>query len=165
MSDDTRDEPTGNTLLRSLTAMVEVFGEYAEDFEPDSEGLAVLEDARAAIAEGEAALAAGLKLDVIPTANGGYDIEAMVKAELETHGYVATLWHVTDVQEVRPDLTDAQAMETLRYAEHNHNAELGINWDILRIHADDLYPEPAGLGEPDEDAPELAPAQPEMDAP
>jgi hypothetical protein len=49
-------------------------------------------------------------------------------------------WHIDDVKEVRPHLTDAQAREVLEQAKHRHDADIGINWDVLAIHADDLFP-------------------------
>ena len=53
-----------------------------------------------------------------------------------------SVWNIEDIQQVRPDLNDEQAWEVLQLAERRHDAEHGINWDILSIHADDLYPEP-----------------------
>ena len=50
-------------------------------------------------------------------------------------------WHIMDVQNIRPDLTNEQASEVLALADRRHDAEVGINWDVLRIHADTLYPE------------------------
>ncbi len=50
-------------------------------------------------------------------------------------------WHIDDVQEIRPDLTDAQAREVLDQAERRHDASIGITWDVLAIHADDLFPQ------------------------
>jgi hypothetical protein len=49
-------------------------------------------------------------------------------------------WHIDDVLAVRPNLTDAQAREVLAQAKHRHDASIGINWDVLAIHADDLFP-------------------------
>ena len=60
---------------------------------------------------------------------------------LETHGYIATLWHIDDVQEVRPDLTPEQCIEVLKECERQHDATIGINWDVLIFHADELFPQ------------------------
>ena len=49
-------------------------------------------------------------------------------------------WHIDDVKEVRPDLTDAQAREVLQEAKRRHDATIGIDWDVLAFHADDLFP-------------------------
>jgi hypothetical protein len=49
-------------------------------------------------------------------------------------------WHIDDVKAVRPHLTDAQAREVLEHAKDKHDADIGISWDVLGIHADDLFP-------------------------
>ena len=54
--------------------------------------------------------------------------------------YVLFEWHCADVQTVRPDLTDEQALDVLLTAKHYHDANVGINWDVLKIWADELYP-------------------------
>jgi len=46
-------------------------------------------------------------------------------------------WHVEDVLEGCPDLDPKQAREVLRIAKKYHNAEVGINWDVLKQIADD----------------------------
>jgi hypothetical protein len=48
-------------------------------------------------------------------------------------------WHITDVQEVRPDLTDDQAREVLWHAKRYHDANEGINWAVLEAHADFIF--------------------------
>ena len=45
------------------------------------------------------------------------------------------------VQEVRPDLTKSQCIEVLNQCQNRHDAEIGINLEVIRIHADDLFPE------------------------
>jgi hypothetical protein len=55
---------------------------------------------------------------------------------------IASLWWVDDVYGLTDDehyecgtprdITLEQARDTLRLAERNHNAEIGINWDSLR---------------------------------
>ncbi len=53
---------------------------------------------------------------------------------------IAIVWHIDDVKEVRPDLTDEQCRAVLRQADERHDATIGINWEVLEIHADDLFP-------------------------
>jgi len=53
---------------------------------------------------------------------------------------IAIIWSVEDVLEVRPDLTEDQAYEVLQIAEHRHDANIGINWEVLAIHADWQFP-------------------------
>lgn len=50
-------------------------------------------------------------------------------------------WAIEDVQSVREDLTDEQAYEVLIECENNHDAELGMNWDAIRVVADNMFPE------------------------
>lgn len=54
---------------------------------------------------------------------------------------VAILWGIEDVQSVRPDLTDEEALDVLQTARRKHDANEGINWDVLRIHASYAYAE------------------------
>jgi hypothetical protein len=49
-------------------------------------------------------------------------------------------WSFEDVLSIRDDLTKDQACEVLAEADHRHDAEIGINWFVLEIHADHLYP-------------------------
>ena len=54
---------------------------------------------------------------------------------------IAIVWSVEDVLVVRPDLDEDQAYEVLVAAKNNHDANIGINWDVLGHHADWLFPE------------------------
>ena len=60
---------------------------------------------------------------------------------LEAHGYIGNLWHIDDVKVVRPDLTTDQCLQVLKQCESHHDACIGINWDVLTFHADELFPE------------------------
>lgn len=42
------------------------------------------------------------------------------------------VWSVEDVQGVAPGLTEAQAIEVLQTVKRRHDAEIGVNWDVLR---------------------------------
>src|SRR6266516_1163426 len=44
---------------------------------------------------------------------------------------IAIVWHIEDVQNIRPDLTDKQAGDVLVYSQKNHDATVGINWNSL----------------------------------
>lgn len=55
---------------------------------------------------------------------------------------IAIFWDCADVQSLRPDLNDDQAYEVLLAAKKHHDASEGINWDVLSLHADNLFPEP-----------------------
>lgn len=53
---------------------------------------------------------------------------------------IAIIWHIDDVREVRPDLTDEQARDVFYSVQENHDATIGVNWDVLSFWADHLYP-------------------------
>ena len=40
-------------------------------------------------------------------------------------------WHVDDVLSVDDTLTEAEARQVLYLLKHNHNAAIGINWDVI----------------------------------
>ena len=54
---------------------------------------------------------------------------------------IAIIWSVEDVQSVRMDLSDEQAMVVLREVKRTHDANIGVHWDTLRFWADELYPD------------------------
>lgn len=53
---------------------------------------------------------------------------------------IAIIWHIEDVQNVRPDLTNHQAGKVLKHLKDNHDASVGIHWEVIEIVADILYP-------------------------
>ena len=53
---------------------------------------------------------------------------------------IAIIWDIEDVQDIRPDLSDTQAMEVLLEVEHRHDSSIGISWDTLDIWAQELFP-------------------------
>ena len=54
---------------------------------------------------------------------------------------IAVVWHVDDVLRVRPDLSREQAWIVLRHAHYRHDADIGINWEVLATHAESLFAE------------------------
>lgn len=52
---------------------------------------------------------------------------------------IAIIWRVEDVQAVRPDLTDEQAMAVLLNVKKNHDANDGVTWETLEAAADFLF--------------------------
>ena len=58
----------------------------------------------------------------------------------DTQDCIAILWHIDDVREVRPDLNDTQCREVLRRCERHHDAEIGINWEVIRTVAEECFP-------------------------
>jgi hypothetical protein len=52
---------------------------------------------------------------------------------------VANYWPTEDVQAIAPGLSDEQAAAVLLLAcVHRLDAEVGVNWDVLREHAYDV---------------------------
>lgn len=60
---------------------------------------------------------------------------------LAAQGFVASLWGVDDVREVAngKELTDEQCMEVLDTVMSNHDASIGINWDVIGYHYNDIF--------------------------
>ncbi|NJM68690.1 MAG: hypothetical protein HC851_25025 [Acaryochloris sp. RU_4_1] len=44
---------------------------------------------------------------------------------------IADIWHIMDVKERSPSLTDDQARAVLARVMDTHDANYGINWEIL----------------------------------
>lgn len=65
----------------------------------------------------------------------------MVQENLSLVKEIAIYWHIEDIQERRPDLTDEQASAVLQRLKKNHDANIGINWEVIDIVADILFPE------------------------
>jgi hypothetical protein len=47
-------------------------------------------------------------------------------------------WEVDDVLELDDELTEAQCEKVLRMAEKKHDANVGINWDVLQYWIDEI---------------------------
>ena len=58
---------------------------------------------------------------------------------LRSRRQIAVIWSVDDVLEIRPDLTEDEAWEVLQAVEDDHDANLGICWDVLEYHATCLF--------------------------
>lgn len=54
---------------------------------------------------------------------------------------VVDVWHVDDVFNQRPDLTEDQACEVLASIAHNFDANIGINWYVIDSAAEYLFSE------------------------
>ncbi|MFZ1932672.1 MAG: hypothetical protein WCB27_25385 [Thermoguttaceae bacterium] len=86
-----------------------------------------IEQARAVIAAAET--------DCPRCESDGLDIHAVLAVRRQ----IAAGWSIDDVREIRPDLTDEQAWDVLQAVERNHDATIGINWDVLDYHAERLF--------------------------
>lgn len=54
-----------------------------------------------------------------------------IQALLATRKQIAIIFSIDDVHDVRPDLTDDQAWHLLQEVERHHDAEFGVNWELL----------------------------------
>jgi hypothetical protein len=61
---------------------------------------------------------------------------------LFSNDWITDWWHISDVQNERPDLTDEQAREVLEMVDRRRDAEIGINWQFIQYIADALFDEP-----------------------
>ena len=52
---------------------------------------------------------------------------------------IAVIWCIEDVQQVRPDLDEDQCWRVLQTASRKHDANCGINWEMLEITAEVLF--------------------------
>lgn len=59
----------------------------------------------------------------------------------EETGTIVDEWHVDDVFNQRPDLTEDQAIEVLAFIAKKFDANIGINWDVIDSTANYLFPE------------------------
>ncbi|MEZ6140780.1 MAG: hypothetical protein R3B84_09435 [Zavarzinella sp.] len=57
---------------------------------------------------------------------------------------IAIVWQIDDVREVRPDLSNDQCWQVLQACKRNHDATVGINWDVIRITANHLFEPQSG---------------------
>lgn len=55
---------------------------------------------------------------------------------------ITITWHTDDVLSVRPDLTKEQARLVLYELDHNHDANIGISWEVIDIIAEGMYERP-----------------------
>jgi len=69
-----------------------------------------------------------------------------LESRLEKQGYIVVLWHIDETKGLRPDQSEEQCREVLGQCKDNLDATIGINWDVISDHAEDLFPEPREAG-------------------
>ena len=72
----------------------------------------------------------------------------LLRAELRNRidsDYLYDSWHVDDILCRRPDLNIDQCREVLQLISRRHDANIGINWDVIDFCADGCYPEPDNI--------------------
>ena len=47
-------------------------------------------------------------------------------------------WLTEDVSSLDESLTEAECVEVLKRVAHHHDAHIGINWDVIQYHIDNL---------------------------
>ena len=68
-----------------------------------------------------------------------HEYEADIDHLLAAQNQIAIIWCIEDVKEVRPDLDDDQCWDVLQRVQSKHDANIGINWDVLSIAAAELF--------------------------
>ena len=53
---------------------------------------------------------------------------------------IAIPWSIEDIKKDRPDLTDEECLDVLFVIKEKHDANIGINWEVLEYYADTIYP-------------------------
>jgi hypothetical protein len=53
---------------------------------------------------------------------------------------ITIAWHIDDVKEERPDLTKKERREVLAFCKERHDHGIGLNWEVIRLQAEHLYP-------------------------
>ena len=48
-------------------------------------------------------------------------------------------WHISDVKDDHEGLTDDQCREVLQRVKYNHDANIGINWDVIDATVNQLF--------------------------
>ena len=111
------------TLATSHADLLHVLNELVERDRAEAAACGFTDDEMSWLEEGQRAIA-----------------EACTIESTDLADEIAISWHIDDVKEIRPDLTDDQAREVLQQAKDRHDAGVGISWDVLAIHAEDLFP-------------------------
>lgn len=64
------------------------------------------------------------------------------KQVLKENGYLSPMWHIDDIKGVAEnkgvDLTKEQLLKVVDSIEHNHDANIGINWDNIDYHINEI---------------------------
>ena len=60
---------------------------------------------------------------------------------IESPDSISISWSIDDVKHICPQVTDQQAKDVLQYVKEHHNADIGINWDVIDSAIDKVLPE------------------------
>lgn len=48
------------------------------------------------------------------------------------------VWNIEDIKSLDDSLTDEECIEVLNLAKNDHDANIGINWDVLQFYIDHI---------------------------
>jgi len=54
---------------------------------------------------------------------------------------ISIVWNIEDIKGFRPDLNDNECFQVLLEAQEEHDANIGVNWEVLEEIATRVYPE------------------------
>lgn len=61
---------------------------------------------------------------------------------LTSPDWLSSWWHISDVEDcVHVEMTDEECREVLKRANCEHDANVGINWEVIRYYADEVIDE------------------------
>ena len=60
---------------------------------------------------------------------------------VDSDSFISLRWYVADVQALEPSLTDDDASEILARVKISHDADVGVNWEVIQYHIDDYKEE------------------------
>ena len=73
------------------------------------------------------------------------DLIEHLQKDFKPDDFVAySLWNIDDVEEIykesgsKKKLTEEQKIDVLEKTQHYFDAGIGINWDVIRFHLDDV---------------------------
>ncbi len=55
--------------------------------------------------------------------------------------WLASWWHISDVQSLDEDLTEDECKDVLAMVDRKHDANIGINWDFIQYWIDEIIDE------------------------
>jgi hypothetical protein len=72
----------------------------------------------------------------------GYGINICISSLAKEQRQLAIVWSIEDVLEIRPDLNEEQTWHVLQMIDKNHDANIGMNWEVIAATAEALFAEP-----------------------
>jgi len=60
---------------------------------------------------------------------------------LTSPDWLASWWHIDDVKGLNKKLTKQECRDVLNMVDRGHDANIGINWDVIRYYIDEVIEE------------------------